>query len=801
MSIGSNYDSVLQQITSAGLVIDRARGLLVDQGGFERCKVEGRSGKPGWYRLYSLRGADGGVLIVGSYGVSDWAANDHGATKIRLNRDQRKTLNVDQLAAERARIESDRKSEDARMLARQERAAAQASAWWRQCAPSGRSSYLERKGFTPGALYGARCSPSGNTVIPVQDHAGRVWGLQVIYCDPEARRRKKRDKDFTPGTVKRGHWFGIGSLAVGGVALVCEGFATGASLHEATGLPVVVAFDAGNLLPVALNLVERWRGMRLLFCADDDYDWQQNGKINAGIEAAKAAALATDGRVVWPEFPAIRPVGTHKGPTDFNDLHVHPSGGLHVVRAQIDASLSASGWRLSAAQGARVATVSEGAGDGGRRPLRSNISIDEARERWVFVYGGNDLMFDRQEHVLVPRRDVMTLLPDHAWREWKRSGLEVCRLSEVGFDPGGKDQAVLCNLWGGWPTVPREGNCSSLLELLRFLCSDDPDGDGLYQWVLRWLAYPIQHPGAKMRSTLVFHGLQGAGKNLIFETVMAIYGEYGRVIDQSAIEDKYNDFASRKLFLVADEVVARSDLYHVKNKLKAMITGAWIRINPKHIAAYDERNHVNMVFLSNEYLPAVIEVGDRRHCVIWTPPSLSEEFYRECKAELNAGGREALHWFLLHLPLGDFDEHTKPPMTKAKSDVQELSAGSIERFVRDWIAGETNCPVCPCASGQVYLAYQRWCTARGEKARAQNHLSGYLGKQPGFSIQLKDCFKSASYGGASIRRRMVIPPESLLHRAEVGATDYRKPASQTETQWITDCYYVFQAALGGESDV
>ena len=64
---------------------------------------------------------------------------------------------------------------------------------------------------------------------------------------------------------------------------------------------------------------------------------------------------------------------------------------------------------------------------------------------------------------------------------------------------------------------------------------------------------------------------------------MAIYGQYGSVIDQVAIEDRFNDWASRRQFLIVDEVVAWSDLYHVKNKLKVFITGKLIRINPKNM--------------------------------------------------------------------------------------------------------------------------------------------------------------------------------------------------------------------------
>jgi hypothetical protein len=116
-----------------------------------------------------------------------------------------------------------------------------------------------------------------------------------------------------------------------------------------------------------------------------------------------------------------------------------------------------------------------------------------------------------------------------------------------------------------------------------------------------------------MRSALVVHGGQGVGKNLFFEAVMRIYGEYGSVIDQAAVEDKFNDWASRKLFMVADEVVARAELWHLKNKLKGIVTGTLIRINSKNVTAWEESNHVNLVFLSNERQPVAVESDDRRY--------------------------------------------------------------------------------------------------------------------------------------------------------------------------------------------
>ena len=242
---------------------------------------------------------------------------------------------------------------------------------------------------------------------------------------------------------------------------------------------------------------------------------------------------------------------------------------------------------------------------------------------------------------------------------------------------------------------------------------------------------------------------------------MAIYGEYGRIVDQAAVEDKFNDWASRKLFLIADEVVARMELYHTKNKLKSLITGEWIRINPKNIGAYDERNHVNLVFLSNETQPLVLERDDRRYTVIWTPAKLTRDFYQEVLDEIRAGGIAALHDYLLNIPLGDFGTGTEPPMTKAKADLIELGKDSTERFWDEWIAG--NLPVPATAAKRTTLQRLSAITAVAKACRNRRNPNTFLGniaKRPGavkcrkrFYEDLTSSHRRAGHGHLSARRR------------------------------------------------
>lgn len=426
-------------------------------------------------------------------------------------------------------------------------------------------------------------------------------------------------------------------------------------------------------------------------------------------------------------------------------------------------------------------------GEGGDAKLRPIDSFDELLKRFALVYGQGGTVFDRHEHCLLSISDMRdACVRRDLHRFWAESpDRAIVRVAEVGFDPACTDPAITCNLWAGWPTKAKAGKCDKLLELLRYMCSAERDPQALYQWVLRWIAYPMQHPGAKMRTTVVVHGPQGTGKNMFFEAVLAIYGAYGRIIDQAAIEDRFNSWASRKLFLIADEVVARSDLYHVKNKLKSFITGDRIRINPKNMAEYEEANHVNLVFLSNEAMPVVLEEGDRRHCIIWTPEKLQPEFYAGVLAELNNGGVAALHDFLLNLDLGEFDQGTLPPLSDAKAKLVDLSLDSTSRWFYAWQRYELE-PIGygPCLSLHAYEAYRIWCTRQGLRIAPLPKLLSALERH-----HKAECPRKRYLNGGGIKgpHGCVIPPD--LSEAE------SRPDGVSEQTWLGERFDAFANAL------
>ncbi|MEN5208008.1 DUF5906 domain-containing protein [Stenotrophomonas terrae] len=792
-----NYDDVYRQLTDAGLVIPFRDGLRIGTNKPVRVRVlDGGREKRGWYLLKEWAPTTDRLLIVGSFGV--WQGNDNGAQKVAMPNDDTGRISPEQAAAMRRVWADAAKAAEKQRKEEAEAAATTAGKAWARLLLDGESPYLRRKGVLG---YGLKFTKNGTAVVPLSDTTGKIHGLQFLRSAQQAEQGKRPEKEFWPaGLGKKGHYHLLGH-SPHWIVLVAEGYATAASLHAATGYPVVCAFDAGNLLPVAEAIHKRYKLAKILICADDDIlgkcrdpacrerialtlhpetcpaCGKPHGYKNAGVEAASTTAMAVGGEWLPVRFTnqddRVEAYLAGKGKdSDFNDLHARE--GLAVVGAQVQARLSDLKWGPPALRA--VSSPQPGAGGG---KLRAIQNLDELLERYSLIYGGGGAVFDHNEHCLLPLTDMKNacVRPElhKAWME--HADRDIVRSTEVGFDPASDDANVTCNLWGGWPTTPVEGKCERIIELLRYLCSEERNKAELFQWVLRWCAYPIQHPGAKMKSTVVVHGRQGTGKNLFFEAIMAIYGQYGSILDQNALVDKHNDWASRKLFLIADEVVAQAHRFEQKNLLKVLVTGTKIRINPKHIAAYDEVNHVNLVFLSNEEMPVVLEEDDRRHCVIWTPPKKEPAYYKAIMEELAHGGIAALHDYLLNVNLGDFDPGTLPPSTEAKRSLTELARDSPVDFINALRNNELAPMIAqPGLTADWFAIYVRWCQESGTRPASMKRFVSKLEKGLGLPTTRKGY--RVSFGTNGVHN--ISNPLSVL------LFGMSKPAEsdQVESDWL-----------------
>jgi phage/plasmid primase-like uncharacterized protein len=163
----------------------------------------------------------------------------------------------------------------------QERAARMAQRLWAASAPATSHPYLAAKGVR---AHGLRQDRRGRLLVPVQGADGRLWGVQRVDVDGS--------KLFLKGArTEGGHMLIGGKPKPGMPLLVAEGYATGATLHEATGLPVAVAFNAGNLLAVAKAYRAADPSRPIVIAGDNDHHLPQRSVPlpNVGQEKAEAA--------------------------------------------------------------------------------------------------------------------------------------------------------------------------------------------------------------------------------------------------------------------------------------------------------------------------------------------------------------------------------------------------------------------------------------------------------------------------------------------------------------------------------
>lgn len=149
--------------------------------------------------------------------------------------------------------------------------------------------YLVKKRIKP---HGARLGRDNTLIIPLLNKTGEVVNLQFIS--------ETGGKRFLSGGLKKGCFYCLGTDT--SKILICEGFATGASLFEDSGYMVVIAFDAGNLKEVAKGIKAIYPKSEVIICADND-------ESGIGEKKAREAALAIGGKYIIP--PTLG---------DFNDM-------------------------------------------------------------------------------------------------------------------------------------------------------------------------------------------------------------------------------------------------------------------------------------------------------------------------------------------------------------------------------------------------------------------------------------------------------------------------------------------------
>lgn len=271
-------------------------------GHWHRVTIEGDKRSNASYRGFDDGGLPNGQLKLFKGGeVLSWTAKDHRP----ISREQRAALDA-QAALKREERQAD-------LEQRQDQAARTAFGIWKNAgewANKRNSAYLHRKGIKG---YGLKVTEDGRVMVPLRDRTGRLHNLQFIgdnkfyledgrktglfhTIDPEKKLEDKKP-EFT---------------------VIVEGYATGASVYEATKLPTIVAFDSGNLKAVAETIRDEFPDTNILIAGDNDHHLENRPEGNVGKTKAMEAAKVVEAKVILPPLSQQEKA---KGLTDWNDLH------------------------------------------------------------------------------------------------------------------------------------------------------------------------------------------------------------------------------------------------------------------------------------------------------------------------------------------------------------------------------------------------------------------------------------------------------------------------------------------------
>ncbi|CAB4214258.1 Archaeal primase DnaG/twinkle, TOPRIM domain [uncultured Caudovirales phage] len=296
----SLVNSIHENMASYGIYCNT--NIAID-GNIHRFANRGKGDKNCWYVFHDGYGAFG-----------DWSKGD-GA--IGWSFKGERDFSHEERAQFKIKMAEARVARDNELQVAQEQAAILAQTLFDNSSDSGYSKYLDAKRVQPHGIHYAVES----ILVPMVDVAGKIWSVQTIFDNGQKR--------FMAGGRKKGCFHVMGEFPDGETVYICEGYSTGATVHEATGFPTIIAFDAGNLISVVAAIRGEYPELKIIIAGDDDKYPDSDGVINnPGRNKAESAAAEFNCTTIFPIFK-----DDSTKPTDFNDLHaLH---GLEEVKGQL----------------------------------------------------------------------------------------------------------------------------------------------------------------------------------------------------------------------------------------------------------------------------------------------------------------------------------------------------------------------------------------------------------------------------------------------------------------------------------
>lgn len=418
-----------------------------------------------------------------------------------------------------------------------------------------------------------------------------------------------------------------------------------------------------------------WRKRRVCICFDSDY--LTNPQVCHALHELAEALHERGARVHLVTLPSLP--GLEK--TGLDDFLVHAGSNANerfeeMLRCAIPLGLTQTLWELNNqyvyVRNPGLIIDQETMFKTGAGPFKEHLEANRTyHEQWLKPDGE------------ISYKPVSAAA---AWLSWPLRQ-EATKLT---YQPGRErlfteNRLALFNIWPGWGVEAAEGDVNLFLQLVDHLFSTaEPEAK---KWFLRWCAYPLQHPGVKLFTSVVFHGIKhGTGKSLVGYTLGRIYGQNFTEISQMDLHNGFNEWAEGRQLVMGDDVTG-SNKRQDADFLKKLITQREIRINGKYVPSYIVPDCINYFFTANQPDAFFLEDDDRRffiHEVQVSP--LPEEFYLEYDLWLDTGGAAAVHHYLRALDLGSFNPAAPACRTTAKERMIVGVQSDLAGWVRQLLA-------------------------------------------------------------------------------------------------------------------
>jgi hypothetical protein len=338
-------------------------------------------------------------------------------------------------------------------------------------------------------------------------------------------------------------------------------------------------------------------------------------------------------------------------------------------------------------------------------PSEADDAIDEMNLKHAVVRDGGRTVVLTEEHDPVMRRKRFTRYSFHDIRQFfqnrpirigtGRNGAAIYeplgqlwlkherrrQYDGIVFAPG-RETPGYFNLWRGFAVVPQAGDWRHFRDhIFEIICSSNAD---LFDYVMSWLAFGVQHPGERPEVALALRGGRGVGKGTFGRTYGELFGQhYLQIANARHLIGNFNAHLQDAVVLFADEAFWAGDKAG-ENVLKMLITEPVIPIEGKGRDVVLATNVLHLIIASNSDWVVPAGVDERRFCVLDIDSSRRQDhsYFADINTEMNSGGREAMLHDLLQYDCSKVNLRSAPD-TEALREQKVLSLQPNEKWLFD----------------------------------------------------------------------------------------------------------------------